>query len=155
MMKNEEEKDIYDDAPMATDDAADAGVKPTDGEKAVKGSERRRRNKERARRKTGKIKHILLGDVLKESYIINEIPYIIFVTILFILYIANRYHVQQQVLKIDKLKLELVQVKYDAVSKSSELLVRTRQSRIMQYLKNTSDSTLQTTTSPPYVIKKD
>ena len=65
--------------------------------------------------------------------------------VLILFYIHNRYACQQQMIEIDKLKKELIDIKYDALSRS-------RQSRIEEYIA-TKESDLQTSTNPPYLIK--
>ena len=52
----------------------------------------------------------------------------------------------------DKLKKELIDIKYDALTRSSELMEKSRQSRIEEYIA-TKESDLQTSTNPPYLIK--
>lgn len=47
---------------------------------------------------------------------------------------------------------ELTDIKYDALTRSSELMERSRQSRIEEYI-STRESDLQTATNPPYLIK--
>ena len=42
--------------------------------------------------------------------------------ILTVLYIDNRYSSQQELIEIDKLKKDLVDIKYDALTRSSELM---------------------------------
>lgn len=74
------------------------------------------------------------------------------IVVLTIFYIDNRYSSQQEMLEIDKLKKELVSIKYDALTVSSEVAVRSRQSRIEQYI--ASEGThLEVSTKPPYLIK--
>ena len=74
--------------------------------------------------------------------------------ILTVLYIDNRYSSQQELIEIDKLKKDLIDIKYDALTRSSELMEKSRQSRIEEYI-STEDSPLQTATNRPYLIKKD
>lgn len=74
--------------------------------------------------------------------------------IFILFYIHNRYASQQQQIEIDKLKKELIDIKYDALTRSSELMEKSRQSRIEEYVSE-EQSDLQTSTNPPYVIKKD
>ena len=73
--------------------------------------------------------------------------------ILTIFYISNRYSCQQEMIEIDKLKKDLTDIKYDALTRSSELMEKSRQSRIEEYI-STQQSELQTATNPPYLIKK-
>ena len=56
-------------------------------------------------------------------------------------------------IEIDKLKKDLTDIKYDALTRSSELMEKSRQSRIEEYI-STQQSELQTATNPPYLIKK-
>ena len=58
------------------------------------------------------------------------------------------------IMEIDKLKKDLIDIKYDALTRSSELMEKSRQSRIEEYI-STEDSPLQTATNRPYLIKKD
>jgi len=52
------------------------------------------------------------------------------------------------------LKKVLTDVKYDALTRSSELMEKSRQSRIEEYI-STEGSSLETSTNRPYIIKKD
>ena len=60
---------------------------------------------------------------------------------------------QKELVEIDKLRKELVDIKYDALTRSSELTERTRQSRIEEYV-SSGESRLQMSTTPPYVVEK-
>ena len=71
-----------------------------------------------------------------------------------ILYIDNRYTSQQELIEIDRLKKELIDIKYDALTRSSELMEKSRQSRIEEYI-STEESHLETATSRPYLIQRD
>ena len=87
------------------------------------------------------LKSILGRDILATDFMV----FIIF-------YIHNRYASQQQQIEIDRLKKELIDIKYDALTRSSELMEKSRQSRIEDYISN-KESDLQTSTHPPYLIK--
>jgi hypothetical protein len=79
---------------------------------------------------------------------------IVLIVGLTILYVDNRYECQSDLLKIDRLKQELQDIKYDALTRSSELMERSRQSRIEEYVSANSDEDgLQTSTNRPYLIK--
>lgn len=76
---------------------------------------------------------------------------ILLIVVLAIFYVDNRYTVQRQQIKIDKLKKELEKEKYIDLTRSSQLMEISRQSKIEEYVqKNNSD--LQTSTEPPYLI---
>ncbi len=72
-----------------------------------------------------------------------------------LLYIGNGYSSQQELIEINKLKGEVEDAKYNALVRSSELLEKSRQSHIEEILKSRGDTTLQTATTSPYILKID
>lgn len=100
------------------------------------------------------IRSILGGDILANDFFKRQTRLLILIMILTVLYIDNRYNSQQDLIKIDKLKKDLVDIKYDALTRSSELMEKSRQSRIEEYI-STEQSHLETATNRPYLIKKD
>lgn len=100
------------------------------------------------------LRSILGGDILANDFFKRQTRLLILIMILTVLYIDNRYSSQQELIEIDRLKKELVDIKYDALTRSSELMEKSRQSRIEEYI-STEDSHLQTATNRPYLITKD
>ena len=99
------------------------------------------------------LKSILGGDILANDFLKRQTKLLILIMILTIFYISNRYSCQQEMIEIDKLKKDLTDIKYDALTRSSELMEKSRQSRIEEYI-STQQSELQTATNPPYLIKQ-
>ena len=99
------------------------------------------------------LKSILGGDILAHSFLKRQANLLILIVLLTILYIDNRYSSQQELIEIDAEK-ELTDIKYDALTISSELTERSRQSRIEEYIA-TEGTPLQTAATPPYLIKKE
>lgn len=100
------------------------------------------------------IRSILGGDILANNFFKRQTNLLLLIMVLTILYIDNRYSSQQELIEIDKLKKDLIDIKYDALTRSSELMEKSRQSRIEEYI-STEESHLETATSRPYLIKKD
>ena len=100
------------------------------------------------------IKSILGGDILANDFFKRQTRLLILIMVLTILYINNRYESQQEMIEIDRLKKELTDIKYDALTRSSELMEKSRQSRIEEYISK-EESFLETATSRPYLIKKN
>lgn len=100
-------------------------------------------------------RNILGGDILTGRFMRNQIKLIILIVFFAIIYISNRYSSQQEQIEIANLKETLKDIKYDALTRSSELTEKSRQSKIEEYLHETGDSMLCTATSSPYAIKKD
>ena len=109
-------------------------------------------DKKGAPQKRMSIKSILGGDILANDFFKRQTNLLILIMVLTILYINNRYESQQELIEIDRLKKELTDIKYDALTRSSELMEKSRQSRIEEYI-STGDSPLETATNRPYLIK--
>ena len=98
------------------------------------------------------LKSILGGDILATDFFRRQTKLLVLIMVFIIFYIHNRYASQQQQIEIDRLKKELIDIKYDALTRSSELMEKSRQSRIEDYISN-KESDLQTSAHPPYLIK--
>ena len=98
------------------------------------------------------VKNILGGEILTHKFFRRQFRLLIELVICTIIYISNRYACQQQLIEIDRLKKELTNMKYNALTRSSELTERSRQSKIEEYVSR-EKSDLQTSTNPPYLIK--
>lgn len=103
-------------------------------------------------RRRASVKSILGGDILATDFFRRQTKLMVLGMVLILFYIHNRYACQQQMIEIDRLKKELTDIKYDALTRSSELMERSRQSHIEDYI-TTKGSDLQTSTQPPYLIK--
>ena len=114
----------------------------------------KKNKKEAASSKHMSIRSILGGDILANDFFKRQTTLLILIMILTILYIDNRYSSQQELIEIDRLKKELTDRKYDALTRSSELMEKSRQSRIEEYI-STGESPLETATNRPYLIQKD
>ena len=97
------------------------------------------------------LKSILGGDILATDFFRRQTKLLVLIMVFIIFYIHNRYASQQQQIEIDRLKKELIDIKYDALTRSSELMEKSRQSRIEDYI-SSKESDLQTSTNPPYLI---
>ena len=109
-------------------------------------------NKERRAARRAVWKEIVGGDILATDFIRRQTRLIVLVVVLVLFYIHNRYACQQQLIEIDRLKKELMDIRYDALTRGSELMERSRQSRIEEYITH-RESDLQTATHPPYLIE--
>lgn len=98
------------------------------------------------------LKSILGGDILTHEFFRRQFLLLVILVIFAIIYVANRYACQQQLIEIDRLKKELTDIKYNALTRSSELTEKSRQSKIEEYVSQ-GESALQTSTNPPYLIK--
>ena len=109
-------------------------------------------NTGKKKKKGPSLKSILGGDILATDFFRRQTRLLVLIMIMILFYIHNRYAAQQQLIEIDKLKKELTDIKYDALTRNSELTEKSRQSRIEDYISK-EQSDLQTSTNPPYLVK--
>lgn len=113
-----------------------------------------RKDDRKDRKKKNILFSVLLGEVLYDKWVTSHLSSIMLILLFFICYVALRYEVQGQMVRIDKLKKELVDIRYISLTRKSELMERSRQSCIEE-LVNKSGSELRTATDRPFLIKKD
>jgi hypothetical protein len=102
--------------------------------------------------RTFSLRKILGGDVLSTSFMRRQVWLFLLIALFIVVYIANRYSCQQDIIEIDALQKELKDAKYKALSSNSKLTELSRQSNVLEMLKNNKDSTLKMPTQPPYII---
>ena len=98
------------------------------------------------------LRKILGGDILTARIIRRQIWLVILVVFFVIIYISNRYSIQKDLIEIDQLQKELQDAKYKALSSSSQITEKSRESNVLEMLKNNKDSVLHIATQPPYII---
>jgi hypothetical protein len=101
---------------------------------------------------TMSLRKILGGDILSAQLVRSQIWLFVLIVVFTIIYIAFRYQCQQDMITIDRLETELKDAKYKALSSSSTLTERCRESRVLEILKQNKDSTLHIADQPPYII---
>lgn len=95
---------------------------------------------------------ILGGDILASGWLRRQFWMIILITAFTIIYVGNRYACQQEAIEQSRLSDTLLDRKYKALTRSSELLEKTLRSNIEEEL---ADSTIQTSITPLFGIKTD
>ena len=103
--------------------------------------------------KTFTLKKILGGDILTTQAVRRQIWLFLLITFFIIIYISNRYSCQQDLITIDRLQKELKDAKHKALSSSSQLTEKSRESRVLEVLQSNKDSVLKIPTQPPFVIR--
>ena len=98
------------------------------------------------------LRKILGGDILTAQIMRRQIWLVILIVFFVIIYISNRYNIQNDIIELDKLQKELQDTKYKALSTSSQITEKSRESNVLDMLKNNKDSVLHIATQPPYII---
>lgn len=99
------------------------------------------------------LRTILGGDMLTTQMVRSQIWLFVLIVFFSIVYVAFRYQCQQDLLTIDRLEGELKDAKFKALSSSSTLTEKCRESHVLDLLKQSNDSLLHQADQPPYIIE--
>ncbi len=91
--------------------------------------------------------------MLNTAFIRQQIWLFVLIGVFMIIYVSNRYSCQKDILEIDRLQNQLQDAKYRALSSTSELTERSRESNVLNALKAQNDSTLKMSGEAPFYIK--
>ncbi|MDO4755442.1 MAG: FtsL-like putative cell division protein [Parabacteroides sp.] len=99
------------------------------------------------------ILYVLGGGILKEDFIVRHTRMIVLVVLLVFFFIGNRYTCMQKLREIDRLQQQLRDVRFEALSISSELTGSSRQSQIELLIEELGIE-LEVAKNPPYELRK-
>jgi hypothetical protein len=99
------------------------------------------------------LRTILGGDMLTAEIVRSQIWLFLLIVSFTIVYVAFRYQCQQDMLNIDRLENQLKDAKFKALSASSTLTEKCRESHVLDILKQNKDSLLHQADQPPFIIE--
>lgn len=141
--------------PEGVQDAEDGAGTEQDGGTALSPLKEFTKNESVESRPNISLREILGGDILANGWLKRQIWLILLFAFFSLLYITNRYSSEQEMIEIEQLKDTLTDIRYRALTRSSELTVKTRQSQIEKQLRARGDSMLQSPKEPPFIIKSN
>ena len=93
------------------------------------------------------------GSLLTMRSFVLQIPFILFLVFLALVYIANRYHAEKVVREIDQIKSEVKDLRAEEITAATELMNLNRPTHV-QALVEDRGLGLKMSDDPPYVITK-
>jgi len=81
------------------------------------------------------VRSFLGGAFLINKKTIRQLPFLLFIAVLGIVYIANSFYSEKNIRRTDKLQHELKELRYEYISTKSQLMQMQRQSQIAKMLK--------------------
>ena len=97
--------------------------------------------------------YILEGYILKDDFIVKHTKMIVLVVFLIFFYISNRYTCILKIREIDRLQIELKEVKSEALTISVRLTGNTRPSQVEELVRR-QGLRLEKAKTPPYKLNK-
>ncbi len=98
------------------------------------------------------IRFINIFGVFDRNQIVRAMPFILFITVMIIGYIANSYYAERIVRDINKTKTELKEKKAEHISVQSALISDKKQSSVAKSLE---EMEIKESTEPPFLIHKE
>jgi hypothetical protein len=98
------------------------------------------------------LRDVFAGNILTKKNLIKQYKLLLLLVFLAFFYIGNRYSCEQKIAEIDRLQKQLTDVKFDALTLSSELMEISKQSQVKALIEN-KNMNLKESTTPPYRIK--
>ena len=99
------------------------------------------------------LKEIIDGTFLVRENMIKQLPYLLFLTLLGVVYIGNRFHAESMVRKIDELKIEVGNLRSEQITITSELMNISRTSEVA-VLVESKGLGLKESMEPPKKLKR-
>lgn len=106
-----------------------------------------------APKKKIRVKELLDGTFLIRENVIKQIPFLLFLTLLGVIYIGNRFHAEKMVRQIDHLKVEVGNLRSEQITTTSELMNISRPSEVAA-LVELKGLDLKESMEPPKKLKR-
>jgi len=100
----------------------------------------------------GAFQNVLGGNFLRRERSVRMLPYLLFLAIMVMFYIANTYHAEKKEREIQALRKELKELRYEYITTRSELMHQSQQSEVATKLRGTDIK--ESRVPPVKVIKK-
>ncbi len=110
-------------------------------------------SKEHKKTSLKELKDLIDGSIITRKSISKQLPFILFISFLAVLYIGNRYHAEKIIRKTDKLQVEVQDLRAESIITASELMFISKQSEVLK-LVNHQNINLKESVKPPIIIKK-
>jgi hypothetical protein len=91
-------------------------------------------DKNRAKNTARSLQSILGGGFLANKRTAENLPFLLFLAFLGLIYIANSYYAEKKIRKIERLQKEVKELRYEYIYTRSQLMSKSRQSEIAKTL---------------------
>ncbi len=99
-----------------------------------------------------RIKDILNGTILNHPIFVGQLNYMLFLALIGFIYITHHYDVERKLEKAANLNKENQELRYHAITTSSELMYISKQSEVIRRIEEAGID-LEQMTTPPRTLK--
>ena len=98
-----------------------------------------------------RFRDVVDGSLLTRDKVVKQLPFVLFLTLTIILYIANRYHAEKLVRRTLEMQTELKELRAESISTASGLEYISRQSQVARLI-DERNMDLKQSEKPPYQL---
>ncbi|MCX6235669.1 MAG: FtsL-like putative cell division protein [Bacteroidetes bacterium] len=103
-----------------------------------------------SKRAIGKTAHSILdGTFLTRESMIRQLPFLLYLAFLAIIYITNSVYAEKNVIETDRLRKEMKELRYNYITTKSQLMFISKQSEVSKRIKPTG---LKEATKPAFKL---
>ncbi len=81
------------------------------------------------------LKQIIDGTILTEDKVIRQLPFVLFITVLAIVYIGNRYHAEKVVRDTVSIQKELKELRSESITIASRIMFLSKESEVLKMVR--------------------
>jgi hypothetical protein len=78
------------------------------------------------------VQSVLDGTILTRDKVVNSLPFLFYIMLIAMLYIANSYYAEKKVIEIEKIKKEIKELRSENITTKSTLMFCSRQSEVVR-----------------------
>ena len=97
---------------------------------------------------SGSFKDIISGNVLSKDVVVYHLPFILFIAILGIYYISNRYQSERVYREMISLENELKELRFESITTASALMYMSKQSEVVKRVEKEGLNLIESTEPP-------
>ncbi|MBS9768541.1 MAG: hypothetical protein KGV44_13520 [Flavobacteriaceae bacterium] len=97
---------------------------------------------------------LMSGDVLTRASVVKQLPFIVFIVVLMMFYIANQHKYVAIHREFGKLKKEVAVLRFKSMELRAELMKYSRQSQVLQRISDRKLG-LELSSEPPVILEED
>jgi hypothetical protein len=99
------------------------------------------------------LRDLLDGSILTRSFIVKQLPFILFLTFLAVIYITNRYHAERIFRKVSETQTEVKNLRAEQITTTAKLMNMSKPSAVAQLVEERGLE-LKALSRPPQVLLK-
>ena len=100
------------------------------------------------------VRDLVTGNILTRRAVIRQLPFILFLAAIAIVYITNRYHAEKITRKTLELQDELNELRAQYTTTASELMFLSRQSQVVKLVEENNLGLKESMVPPKKIIRK-